>query len=229
MLPPGSFVPNSVSLKSSSKVLEEPNLIILTGPNSSGKSCYLRQIGVIQLLAQAGSFVPATSAQIGIADRIFTRVGAVDDLATGQSTFMVEMNETANILNHATEKSLILLDEVGRGTSTFDGLSIAWAIAEYLSEEIGGKTIFATHYHELNELASKVSRVANFQTIVEEKPDSLIFLHQIRPGGAKKSYGIEVAKLAGLPSSVTTRAKKIMEKVSQSSRVILKLNELEDN
>ena len=229
LLPPGSFVPNSVSLKSSSKVLEEPNLIILTGPNSSGKSCYLRQIGVIQLLAQAGSFVPATSAQIGIADRIFTRVGAVDDLATGQSTFMVEMNETANILNHATEKSLILLDEVGRGTSTFDGLSIAWAIAEYLSEEIGGKTIFATHYHELNELASKVSRVANFQTIVEEKPDSLIFLHQIRPGGAKKSYGIEVAKLAGLPSSVTTRAKKIMEKVSQSSRVILKLNELEDN
>ena len=229
LLPFGSFVPNSVALESSEKILEEPNLIILTGPNSSGKSCYLRQIGIIQLLAQAGSFVPAASAKLGITDRIFTRVGAVDDLATGQSTFMVEMNETANILNHATEQSLILLDEVGRGTSTFDGLSIAWAIAEYLSKEIKGKTIFATHYHELNELASQVPKIANFQTIVEEKPNSLIFLHQIRPGGASKSYGIEVAKLAGLPSSVTIRAKKIMDKVSQSSRIILKLNELEKN
>ncbi len=229
LLPLGSFVPNSVFLESSEELLENPNLIILTGPNSSGKSCYLRQIGVIQLLAQAGSFVPAASAKVGITDRIFTRVGAVDDLATGQSTFMVEMNETANILNHATEKSLILLDEVGRGTSTFDGLSIAWAIAEYLSKEIKGKTIFATHYHELNELAHKIPKIANFQTIVEEKADSLVFLHQIRPGGASKSYGIEVAKLAGLPSSVTIRAKKIMDRVSQSSRIILKLNELENN
>jgi DNA mismatch repair protein MutS len=229
----GFFVPNSTHM--GSKNLEDnngyssptanPDLIILTGPNASGKSCYLRQVGLIQLIAQIGSFVPATEAKLSICDRIFTRVGAVDDLATGQSTFMVEMNETANILNHATPKSLVLLDEIGRGTATFDGLSIAWAVGEYLATEIQSRTIFATHYHELNELASILTNVANYQVTVKEMPDKIIFLHQVTPGGADKSYGIEAGRLAGLPPSVITRAKQVMGQIEKHSKIALGLRE----
>jgi DNA mismatch repair protein MutS len=202
---------------------DSPDLIILTGPNASGKSCYLRQVGLIQLMAQVGSFVPATSASLGVCDRIFTRVGAVDDLATGQSTFMVEMNETANILNHATARSLVLLDEIGRGTATFDGLSIAWAVAEHLATEIRARTIFATHYHELNELASLLPNVANYQVVVKELPDQIIFLHQVRPGGADKSYGIEAGRLAGLPASVIERARQVMDQIERHSHIAVGL------
>ena len=230
-LPPGFFVPNTAIL--GSKKLEEndsgitpysaPDLIILTGPNASGKSCYLRQVGLIQLMAQIGSFVPATSAVLGVSDRIFTRVGAVDDLATGQSTFMVEMNETANILNHATEKSLVLLDEIGRGTATFDGISIAWSVAEYLATEILSRTIFATHYHELNELSSILDNVANYQVTVKELPDKIVFLHQVQPGGADKSYGIEAGRLAGLPDSVIARARQVMQQIEKHSKIAIGL------
>ena len=220
----GLFVPNSTYM-GDNQGETNPDLIILTGPNASGKSCYLRQVGLIQLMAQTGSFVPATSAKLGISDRIFTRVGAVDDLATGQSTFMVEMNETANILNHATEKSLILLDEIGRGTATFDGLSIAWAVAEYLATEVQGRTIFATHYHELNELASILSNVANYQVTVQELPHEIVFLHQVRPGGADKSYGIEAGRLAGLPPSVISRAKQVMNHIEKHSKIALGLRQ----
>jgi DNA mismatch repair protein MutS len=220
----GFFVPNSTTL---GNTLEHvyPDLIILTGPNASGKSCYLRQVGLIQLMAQTGSYVPATAAKLSICDRIFTRVGAVDDLATGQSTFMVEMNETANILNHATAQSLVLLDEIGRGTATFDGLSIAWAVAEYLATEIQSRTIFATHYHELNELASILANVANYQVTVQETPNQIIFLHQVRPGGADKSYGIEAGRLAGLPASVISRAKQVMGQIEKHSKIALGLRE----
>ena len=216
----GFFVPNSAQMGES-----YPDLIILTGPNASGKSCYLRQIGLIQLIAQIGSFVPATEAKLAICDRIFTRVGAVDDLATGQSTFMVEMNETANILNHATPQSLILLDEIGRGTATFDGLSIAWAVAEYLATDIQGRTIFATHYHELNELASILTNVANYQVTVKEMADKIIFLHQVCAGGASKSYGIEAGRLAGLPSSVISRARQVMGQIEKHSKIALGLRQ----
>ena len=202
---------------------DNPDLIILTGPNASGKSCYLRQVGLIQLMAQVGSFVPASEASLGICDRIFTRVGAVDDLATGQSTFMVEMNETANILNHATDKSLVLLDEIGRGTATFDGLSIAWAVGEYLAMEIKARTIFATHYHELNELASILPNVANYQVTVKELANEIIFLHQVQPGGANRSYGIEAGRLAGLPTSVIKRAKQVMKQIEKHSKIALGL------
>jgi len=233
-LPVGFFVPNSAYLgweestsssaeKTKTQNHQRPDLIILTGPNASGKSCYLRQVGLIQIMAQTGSFVPATSATLGICDRIFTRVGAVDDLATGQSTFMVEMNETANILNHATSKSLVLLDEIGRGTATFDGLSIAWAVAEYLSLEIQARTIFATHYHELNELASILENVANYQVTVKELPDEIIFLHQVQPGGADKSYGIEAGRLAGLPPAVIQRAKQVMGQIEKHSKIAMGL------
>jgi DNA mismatch repair protein MutS len=226
----GFFVPNSAQLgnphqPSQKQVKESPDLIILTGPNASGKSCYLRQIGLIQLIAQIGSFVPATEARLAICDRIFTRVGAVDDLATGQSTFMVEMNETANILNHATPNSLILLDEIGRGTATFDGLSIAWAVAEYLATDIQGRTIFATHYHELNELASILTNVANYQVTVKEMADKIIFLHQVCAGGASKSYGIEAGRLAGLPSSVISRARQVMGQIEKHSKIALGLRQ----
>ena len=234
-LPPGFFVPNSASLGGSApqnngqadlhptpKTLH-PDLIILTGPNASGKSCYLRQVGLIQLMAQIGSFVPAQSAKLGICDRIFTRVGAVDDLATGQSTFMVEMNETANILNHATAKSLVLLDEIGRGTATFDGLAIAWSVAEHLAMEIQARTIFATHYHELNELATLLGNVANYQVLVKELPDQIIFLHQVQPGGASRSYGIEAGRLAGLPPVVIQRAKQVMRQIERHSKIAVGL------
>ncbi|MEO0839601.1 MAG: DNA mismatch repair protein MutS, partial [Cyanobacteria bacterium J06643_5] len=206
---------------------DSPDLIILTGPNASGKSCYLRQVGLIQLMAQIGSFIPAASATLGVCDRIFTRVGAVDDLATGQSTFMVEMNETANILNHGTDKSLVLLDEIGRGTATFDGLSIAWAVGEYIATELLARTIFATHYHELNELASLLDNVANYQVTVKEMPDQIIFLHQVQPGGADKSYGIEAGRLAGLPATVIKRAKQVMGQIEQHSKIAIGLKSLD--
>ena len=220
----GLFVPNSTRLGYRNDSAE-PDLIILTGPNASGKSCYLRQVGLIQLMAQTGSYVPAAWAKLGICDRIFTRVGAVDDLATGQSTFMVEMNETANILNHASPRSLVLLDEIGRGTATFDGLSIAWAVAEYLAMEVRSRTIFATHYHELNELASILVNVANYQVTVKEMPDRIIFLHQVRPGGADRSYGIEAGRLAGLPPSVIGRAKQVMAQIEKHSKIALGLRQ----
>ncbi|RZM78726.1 DNA mismatch repair protein MutS [Leptolyngbya iicbica LK] len=202
-----------------------PDLIILTGPNASGKSCYLRQVGLIQLMAQVGSFVPASGARLGICDRIFTRVGAVDDLATGQSTFMVEMNETANILNHASDRSLVLLDEIGRGTATFDGLSIAWSVAEYLASEVRARTIFATHYHELNELAGILDNVANYQVTVKEMPDQIVFLHQVRPGGADRSYGIEAGRLAGLPPTVIQRAREVMTQIEKHSKIAVGLRQ----
>ncbi len=230
-LPAGFFVPNDTGLGSVTDDFKDdterltPDLIILTGPNASGKSCYLRQVGLIQLMAQVGSFVPGKAATLGVCDRIFTRVGAVDDLATGQSTFMVEMNETANILNHATPRSLVLLDEIGRGTATFDGLSIAWAVAEHLATEIGARTIFATHYHELNELASLLSNVENYQVTVKEMPDQIIFLHQVRPGGADKSYGIEAGRLAGLPPSVISRARQVMSQIEQNSTIAVGLRQ----
>jgi DNA mismatch repair protein MutS len=240
-LPAGFFVPNSTQLGKESLVIshlsladdqgqmtnDNPDLIILTGPNASGKSCYLRQVGLIQLMAQIGSFVPARFARLGICDRIFTRVGAVDDLATGQSTFMVEMNETANILNHATSRSLVLLDEIGRGTATFDGLSIAWAVAEYIAVDIRARTIFATHYHELNELASIVPNVANYQVTVKELPDQIIFLHQVQPGGADKSYGIEAGRLAGLPAVVIQRARQVMGQIEKHSKIAMGLQNLD--
>ncbi|AFY34585.1 DNA mismatch repair protein MutS [Calothrix sp. PCC 7507] len=233
-LPAGFFVPNSTQLGQESLTNDQrqmtndnPDLIILTGPNASGKSCYLRQVGLIQLMAQTGSFVPARFAKLGVCDRIFTRVGAVDDLATGQSTFMVEMNETANILNHATSRSLVLLDEIGRGTATFDGLSIAWAVAEYLATDIQSRTIFATHYHELNELAGMLENVANYQVTVKELPDQIIFLHQVQPGGADKSYGIEAGRLAGLPAVVIQRAKQVMGQIEKHSKIAMGLQNLD--
>ena len=189
---------------------------IITGPNMAGKSTYMRQTAIIVLMAQIGSFVPASSAKIGIVDRIFTRVGASDDLASGQSTFMVEMNEVANILRNATSNSLLVLDEIGRGTSTFDGLSIAWAVVEHISKPklLGAKTLFATHYHELTELEGKLHNVNNYCIAVKEKGDDIVFLRKIVRGGADKSYGIQVAKLAGVPDSVIERAKQIVEELS---------------
>ncbi|MEA5418581.1 DNA mismatch repair protein MutS [Spirulina sp. CCNP1310] len=217
------FVPNSTHMGYEPQRQDSPDLIILTGPNASGKSCYLRQVGLIQIMAQTGSYVPAQGAKLGICDRIFTRVGAVDDLATGQSTFMVEMNETANILNHATAKSLVLLDEIGRGTATFDGLSIAWAVAEYLAQTIQSRTIFATHYHELNELETLCPNVANYQVTVKELPDKIIFLHEVHPGGADRSYGIEAGRLAGLPDVVIQRAHQVMGQIEKHSKIAVGL------
>jgi DNA mismatch repair protein MutS len=202
-----NFIPNDAYLCN-----RDNQLIILTGPNMSGKSTYLRQVALIILLAQIGSFVPANSANIGIVDRIFTRIGAQEDLAAGQSTFMVEMTEAANILNNATPRSFIILDEIGRGTSTYDGLSIAWAVAEFIHNhpELGTKTLFATHYHELVDLAGILPRVKNFNVAVAEEGDKVIFLHKIVPGGTDRSYGIHVAQLAGLPKSVIVRAQEVL-------------------
>ncbi|HEY1582760.1 MAG TPA: DNA mismatch repair protein MutS [Chthoniobacterales bacterium] len=199
------FVPNDTDLEG-----EKVRLAIITGPNMAGKSTYIRQVALIVLMAQIGSFVPAASAEIGLVDRIFTRVGANDDLSRGQSTFMVEMNETANIVNNATERSLVILDEIGRGTSTFDGLSIAWSVAEFLHDKIKARTLFATHYHELTKLAESRSGVANFNVAVREWNEQIIFLRKIIPGGADKSYGIQVARLAGLPQEILNRAKDIL-------------------
>ena len=193
-------------------------IAVITGPNMAGKSTYMRQTALIVLMAQIGSFVPAKDADIGIVDRIFTRVGASDDLASGQSTFMVEMNEVANILRNATPKSLLVLDEIGRGTSTFDGLSIAWAVIEHISNRkyLGAKTLFATHYHELTELEGKMNNVNNYCIAVKEKGDDIVFLRKIVKGGADKSYGIQVAKLAGVPDMVIDRAKEIVEQLSDN-------------
>jgi DNA mismatch repair protein MutS len=209
------FIPNDCRLDSS-----DQQLIILTGPNMAGKSTYLRQVALIVLLAQMGSFVPAKSARIGLVDRIFTRVGAADDLASGRSTFMMEMTEAANILHNATAKSLIILDEIGRGTSTFDGLSIAWAVAEYIHNSIpGAKTLFATHYHQLNELAETLPRIKNYRVAVKEKGDTVIFLRKVVPGGTDRSYGIHVARLAGLPQPVLERAKQVLWSLEQSNHL----------
>lgn len=201
------FVPNDVLLDG-----EENQLVIITGPNMAGKSTYIRQVALIVIMAQMGSFVPAADAKIGAVDRVFTRVGASDDIARGRSTFMVEMQETANILNNATPRSLIVLDEIGRGTSTFDGISIAWAVAEYLHNNVAvrAKTLFATHYHELTDLALTLRGVKNYNVLVKEKNDQIVFLRKIVPGAADKSYGIQVARLAGLPPEVIERAKEIL-------------------
>ena len=209
------FVPNDTSLDG-----EHLRLAIVTGPNMAGKSTYIRQVALIVLMAQIGSFVPAESAEIGLVDRIFTRVGANDDLARGQSTFMVEMNETSNIVNNATERSLVILDEIGRGTSTFDGLSIAWSVAEFLHDKIRARTLFATHYHELTKLAEERSGVCNFNVAVREWNDQIIFLRKIVPGGADKSYGIQVARLAGLPKEILDRAKEILSHLENANGAI---------
>ena len=210
MIPNDMFIANDTYLDD-----KKQRISIITGPNMAGKSTYMRQAALIVLMAQLGSFVPASSANIGLVDRIFTRVGASDDLASGQSTFMVEMNEVANILRNATRKSLLILDEIGRGTSTFDGLSIAWAVVEYISNSklLGAKTLFATHYHELTELEGKISNVNNYCIAVKEKGDDIVFLRKIVKGGADKSYGIQVAKLAGVPDPVINRAKEIVEEL----------------
>lgn len=210
MIPNGTFICNDTFLDD-----KKQRVSIITGPNMAGKSTYMRQAALIVLMAQIGSFVPASGADIGLVDRIFTRVGASDDLASGQSTFMVEMTEVANILRNATSKSLLILDEIGRGTSTFDGLSIAWAVVEYISDSklLGAKTLFATHYHELTELEGKIDNVNNYCIAVKEKGDDIVFLRKIVKGGADKSYGIQVAKLAGVPDLVIDRAKEIVEEL----------------
>lgn len=216
LLPPGErYTPNDAYLEN-----ESDQILIITGPNMSGKSSYLRQVGLIVLLAQIGSFVPATSARIGIIDRIYTRVGASDNIALGESTFLVEMHEAANIVNTATRRSLILLDEVGRGTSTFDGISIAWALTEYIHERLGAKTLFATHYHELNELAEILPRIKNYKVDVREYGDKVIFLHKVASGFADHSYGIQVAQMAGIPEEVTDRAKKILKNLESSDLTV---------
>ncbi len=216
LIPTGSFVPNDTTLNT-----ELDRVNIITGPNMAGKSTYMRQVALITLMAQIGSFVPASYAKIGIVDRIFTRVGASDDLSTGQSTFMVEMNEVSNILLNANRKSLLILDEIGRGTSTFDGLSIAWAVVEYISDKakIGARTLFATHYHELTDLEDEIEGVKNYCIAVKEKGEDVIFLRKIIRGGADESYGVHVAKLAGVPNAVTSRANQILKKLKEDSVV----------
>ncbi len=213
-LPAGAFVPNDVHLSA-----EESQIIVLTGPNMAGKSTYLRQVALTVLMAQIGSFVPAGSAQIGLVDRIFTRIGAQEDIASGQSTFMVEMLETANILHNATPRSLVILDEIGRGTSTYDGMAIARAVVEYLHNhsDRAAKTLFATHYHELVALARILPRVKNYNVAVTEEGGSVVFLHRIVPGGADRSYGIHVAELAGLPKPVVKRARDVLTALESSS------------
>ncbi len=204
-LPPGTFVPNDVLLGS-----EQGTFWLITGPNMSGKSTFIRQVAVLTLMAHLGSFVPAKSARIGITDRVFTRVGASDELSRGQSTFMVEMTEAANILNNATPRSLVILDEIGRGTSTYDGVSLAWAITEYLHTQVGCRSLFATHYHELAQLAETLPQLRNYNVLVREWKDDIVFLHKIAAGSADKSYGIHVARLAGIPTEVLERAREVL-------------------
>jgi DNA mismatch repair protein MutS len=206
LLPPGDFVPNDIRLGP-----EQGSILLLTGPNMAGKSTYIRQVALLAVLAQIGSFVPARRARIGMVDRLFARVGATDELSRGQSTFMVEMTETANILHNATPRSLVILDEIGRGTSTFDGISLAWAITEHIHDAIGCRTLFATHYHELVELEKTKPRLRNANVAVRENEGEIIFLHQILPGGADQSYGIHVARLAGVPAPVLERAREILK------------------
>jgi len=203
----GSFVPNDTQLSSSGE-----QIALLTGPNMAGKSTYIRQVALISLLAHLGSWVPAKSARIGLIDRIFCRVGASDELSRGNSTFMVEMNETSNILNNATARSLVVLDEIGRGTSTYDGISIAWAVAEHLhgTGTEGPRTLFATHYHELTKLSGSLVRLRNWSVAVKEWKDEIVFVRRVVPGAADRSYGIQVARLAGMPPSVVTRAREIL-------------------
>ena len=210
MMPREDFIPNDVQLD------DDGRIIILTGPNMAGKSTLLRQIGLVQLMAQIGSFVPALEARLPVCDRIFTRVGASDNLVRGQSTFMVEMHETSAILHNATVRSLVLLDEIGRGTATYDGVSIAWAVTEYLHEHIGCKTIFATHYHELTQLADYLPALVNFNVAVKEVGHEIVFLHHLQPGGADRSYGIDVGRLAGLPSDVVLRARHILHELESA-------------
>ena len=216
MINDGQFISNDTYLDPNDNLIS-----IITGPNMAGKSTYMRQVALIVLMAQIGSFVPAESAIIGVVDRIFTRVGASDDLSTGQSTFMVEMNEVANILRNATNRSLLILDEIGRGTSTFDGLAIAWSVVEYIANKsiIGAKTLFATHYHELTELENKLDGVMNYCIAVSEQGHDIIFLRKIIPGGADQSYGIQVARLAGLPEAVLSRAEVIVESLNENDIV----------
>jgi DNA mismatch repair protein MutS len=204
------FVPNDLELNPDQQIL------LITGPNMAGKSTFIRQAALLALLAHTGSFVPATRARVDLLDRIFTRIGASDDLSRGQSTFMVEMSETANILNNATPRSLVILDEIGRGTSTFDGLSLAWSIVEHLHNQVGAKTLFATHYHELTELAGRLGRLRNANVAVREWNDQIIFLRKIVAGGTDKSYGIQVARLAGVPAAVVERAKVILRNLEES-------------
>ena len=216
------FIPNDTKLNNKSD-----QLLIITGPNMSGKSTYIRQVALITLMAQIGCFVPAEKATIGIVDRIFTRIGASDDISKGLSTFLVEMNETANILNNATKRSLIILDEIGRGTSTYDGVSIAWSVAEYIhnSSNLGAKTLFATHYHQLINLEEYLERVKNYSVQVKKKDDQILFLHKIVPGGTDKSYGIQVAKLSGMPDAVISRAKEILQYLELQSNGTTSQNE----
>ena len=212
LLPSGSFVPNDVTVDGGGD-----QILIITGPNMAGKSTILRLTGLVVLLAQVGCFVPAAKARIGIADRIFTRVGASDNLARGESTFLVEMNEAANILNNATARSLVLLDEIGRGTSTFDGLSIAWAMTEYLhNSDVRPRTLFATHYHELTELEELLPRVRNFSIAVKERGEDIVFLHTLVPGGCDHSYGIQVAKLAGMPGALIESAQQVLRRLEKN-------------
>jgi len=211
---PGGKIPPATAGRTPATTL--PQIALITGPNMAGKSTYIRQVALLALLAHTGSFVPAAAARIDLVDRIFTRIGASDDLARGQSTFMVEMTETANILNNATPRSLIVLDEIGRGTSTFDGLSLAWSIVEHLHNQVGAKTLFATHYHELTELAARLPRIKNFNVAVREWHDQIVFLRKILEGGTDKSYGIQVARLAGVPKSVLERAKEILGNLEES-------------
>jgi DNA mismatch repair protein MutS len=212
-LPVGeSYVPNDIFLDT-----EDQQIIILTGPNMSGKSALLRQTALIVLMAQTGCFVPARAAKIGMVDKIFTRVGASDNISLGESTFMVEMNETASILNNLSDRSLILLDEIGRGTSTYDGISIAWAMVEYLHEnKLKAKTLFATHYHELNEMENSFSRVKNYNVSIKELNNKVIFLRKLKRGGSEHSFGIHVARMAGMPKSVVNRADEILKELEQS-------------
>jgi DNA mismatch repair protein MutS len=214
LLPEGAFVPNDCHLDP-----DREQILLITGPNMAGKSTYMRQVAQLVILAQAGSFVPAAAATIGVVDRVFTRVGAADNLARGDSTFMVEMRETAAILAGATARSLIVLDEVGRGTSTFDGVSIAWAIAEHLHDVIGARTLFATHYHELTALAERRPRLRNYSVAVSEKNGEIVFLRRVVPGGASKSYGIDVARLAGLPRPVVARARQILGQLERGKSI----------
>jgi DNA mismatch repair protein MutS len=214
MMPRESFIPNSIRLTESERVA------LVTGPNMAGKSTILRQIGLCVVLAQLGSFVPAEEAAIGVVDRLFTRVGASDNLSEGQSTFMVEMSETSAILHNATSRSLVLLDEIGRGTSTYDGVAIAWAVTEHLHDKVGCKTMFATHYHELMQLPERLQHARNYNVAVRESGDTVVFLHRLEPGGTDRSYGIHVGQLAGLPREVVLRAREILGTLEGEHRMV---------
>jgi DNA mismatch repair protein MutS len=209
-----TFIPNDARFTESERV------VLVTGPNMAGKSTILRQIGLCVVLAQMGSFVPAAEASIGTVDRLFTRVGASDNLAQGQSTFMVEMSETSAILHNATPRSLVLLDEIGRGTSTYDGVAIAWAVTEHLHDRIGCKTMFATHYHELMQLPERLQHARNYNVAVREAGDAVVFLHRLEPGGTDRSYGIHVGQLAGLPNQVVSRAREILATLEGEHRMV---------